>query len=276
MGMWERTHCFIEQRIFRETSQRPHRSQSCSLNLGIDCMCSLVTQANLIHKQALFLWLSQKILRMVQRCFFLFPNICLPPPHTIHISFYTTPLPYTLWNEPLSGPILNRGHFPSFADFCKTQWISLWCPEASYLPGKHHPGWKARDPVHPAGQLQPPLPGPGFASYDFVVTMPFVSPRMWGSALMLPWSWATFRPFYHTDTLLEDETQGKSFTLYSESTPIKVTPNFLFVQKVCSICLIGKEIMHSHLLFQPIHYHHKKGTPLKNLSARSRLSSQWV
>lgn len=168
------------------------------------------------------------------------------------------PLPYTLWKEPLSGPTLNRGHFPSFADFCKTQWISVWCPEASYLPGKHHPGWKARDPVHPAGQLQPPLPGPGFASYDFVVTMPFVSPRMWGSALMLPWSQATFRPFYHTDTLLEDETQRKSFTLCSESTPIKVTPNFLFVQRVCSICLIGKEIMHSHLLFQPIHYHHQK------------------
>lgn len=139
-------------------------------------------------------------------CSFLFSKH-MPPScshNSLFILHYTSPLHSLKW-----ASVRSYFKLRPLSSLCRLlqDIIDICVPEASYLPGKHHPGWKAQDPVHPAGQLQPPLPGPGFASYDFVVTMLFVSPRMWGSALMLPWSWATFRPFYHTDTLLEDETQ---------------------------------------------------------------------
>ena len=64
--------------------------------------------------------------------------------------------------------------------------------------------------MHLSGQLLLPLPGPEFANYDSAVAKPFLSPRMWGSALIPPLFQSTFRTSYHSDALLKVET-GKIF-----------------------------------------------------------------
>ena len=62
--------------------------------------------------------------------------------------------------------------------------LSVWPP---YLPGKRHPGQRARHLGHSAGLLQPLPPGPGSASAGSDGARPCVSPRTWGSAQSPPW-----------------------------------------------------------------------------------------
>lgn len=153
------------------------------------------------------------------KCTSFFRILCLSLAPIIYILYYFTLLPLNALNpskrslpeaEPQQGP-----HCGPSADPCvlaRFPWHevmgkSVCCLTAAYLPGKHHPGWKAQDQRHLAGQPRPPPPGPGSASGGSAGARPAVSPRRWGSAQSPPWPRVRLQGLRHRNAVLRAEIQ---------------------------------------------------------------------